>query len=379
MGAVTLAALLALLTIAMYFPMPVYGLWLLRFIARELALGVALIGILAALLARTAIWRSWAVVMAILASLPVAAALPTLWHNGARFSLREYVRGARQQSIDIVVHSNVKLSETNPELLADVYEGAGATSAPRPFALVIHGGSWIHGDKGDAQQISRALAAAGISVFDVRYRLSPAHRFPASVRDVKCLLGQVRRQSQRFAIDPQKAALIGRSAGGQLALLAAYSAGDARLPPSCEVADEPVQAVVAIYPFTELLEAYAEPPHPDPEETCSVLEQHFGGPPDAQSAAYRMASPKTYIVPSTSRQLPPTLFLHGSSDMLVPSWHSTQLFSALRDAGQKAALVQVPLAEHAFDFRSGGAGEQLERSLVPTYLIRTLGSLSPLQ
>lgn len=379
----TLAGLLALLTAAMYLPMPVYGLWLVRFIARELALDVALLGVLAALLLRSPAWRSFALATALLASLPVQAALPALWRSGAHFSLRQYLTlnatAARQS--EVTERSDVVLTPSRPDLKVDIYEGAGATLSPRPFALVIHGGSWIHGDKGDARQISRALASAGISVFDVRYRLSPEHRFPASVKDVKCVLGQLRAQSQKYRIDPRQAALIGRSAGGQLALLAAYSAGDGRLTPACEVPDEPVQAVVAIYPFTELLGAYAEPPTPDPEETRSVMEAHFGGTAAAQSAAYQLASPKTHILPVAARQLPPTLFLHGSSDMLVPSWHSAQLLAALQAAGQRATLVQIPLAEHAFDFRPGGVGEQLERSLVPGYLTQTLSSApsNPLQ
>src|SRR4029453_5595643 len=125
----------------------------------------------------------------------------------------------------------VILAPARPDLAGDVDLPPGA--GPHPFVVVVHSGAWRSGDKGEVRHVSRALAGAGHVVVDVRYRLAPGSRFPASVADVKCLLGRLRERAAEFAIDPGRGALLGRSAGGQVALVAAYSAGDPRLPPAC--------------------------------------------------------------------------------------------------------------------------------------------------
>jgi acetyl esterase/lipase len=359
--------LLGVSTCLAYAPMPVYALWLVRFVVREAALFAAAPALLSVLLLRD--FRRWlGVIFFVFLNLPLFLTLPFFARNAARFSLTEYVGDLPQP--DFKVQKDLAPLAARPELAVDLYEGK--SPAPRPFVLVIHGGSWRGGDKGQVEQISRAIAAAGVSVVDVRYRLSPQHRFPAAVSDVKCVLGALRRDSQRFGLDPRRAALLGRSAGGQLALLAAYSAGDRSLPPSCVASDEPVQAVAAIYPFVDLRAAFEKPPQPDPEETRAVLRDHFGSGADAARADYDRASPAAHVAPRAARPLPPTLLMHGASDMLVPAWHSTRLYESLRQAGQPAELVVVPMTEHGFDFRPGGAAEQLERAIVARFLKEAL-------
>lgn len=357
-----------LLVGVMYAPMPIYKLWLLRFSARELGLFGVLVALLAGVLATRTAGRVLAAVFGLLAALPLLATLPVFFKQHLGFSLRQYLTFSAPTAT--VKVTELALDDGLPDLRVDLYEGKAP--APRPFVIVIHGGSWQHGDKGDAKQVSQALAMAGFTVADLRYRLSPEHRFPAAVQDVKCALGRLREKARTLDLDPERAALLGRSAGGQLALLAAFSAGDPSLPPACAVADNQVRAVVAIYPFTDQRRAYEMPPLFDPEETRAVLVAHFGGSPENVPAAYDRSNPAFYIAPRAQKSLPKALFLHGSGDTLVPSWHSDRLAAALAAAGQPATLVKIPLAEHAFDFRPGGAGEQLERELVPKFLAEQL-------
>jgi acetyl esterase/lipase len=363
-ASVVFGTLLGLLTVSMYAPMPLYGMWVVRFATREAALLVTALAVVAALLSSSRRGRVYAVVCGLLSSLPLFSTLPLFFRHQVSFSLREYVSGVKDA--DVTIRRDIILDPERADLRVDQYEGRGP--APHPFVIVIHGGSWQRGDKGDVPQVSRHLAAAGITVFDLRYRLSPAHRFPAAVQDVKCALGRLRQKSAELGIDANRAGLLGRSAGGQIALVAGYSTGEARLPPGCEVPDAPVQSIVAIYPFTELRAAHETPPFPDPEDTRPVMEAHLGGTPTDQADAYARATASTYVAPLATRPLPSTLFLHGSADMLVPLWHSQRLDAALRAASQPTTFVPIPLAEHGFDFRPGGAGEQLERALATRFL-----------
>src|SRR5262249_19146740 len=144
-----------------------------------------------------------------------------------------------------------------PGLALDLYRPEG--SGRRPLVAVVHSGSWRSGGKGQAAHVSRALAAAGDVVAGLSFRPAPQHRFRAGVADVKCLVGRLRAEADRFGIDPGRVALLGRSAGGEIALVAAYSAGDERLPPSCAVEDRPVSAVIALYAPTDLAWGHAHP------------------------------------------------------------------------------------------------------------------------
>lgn len=363
-ASVIAGTLLGLFTLALYTPMPLYGMWIVRFVAREAALFGVFLAVIAALLSSSRRGRSFTTLCGVLVAMPFFSTLPLFFRLNAPFSLGAYLGGVKPA--EVTVKRDLVLDPELPNLVVDEYEGRGP--GPHPFVIVIHGGSWQRGDKGDVPIVSRHLAAAGITVFDLRYRLSPAHLFPAAVQDTKCALGRLRQKSAELGIDPNRAGLLGRSAGGQIALVAGYSAGEARLPPACAVPDAPVQSVVAIYPFTELRAAHEAPPFPDPEETRPVMEAHLGGSPTEQADAYARATPRTYVAPRATRQLPATLFLHGRADMLVPAWHSERLHQALGAAGHGSTLIVIPFAEHGFDFRPGGASEQLERALATRFL-----------
>src|SRR5262249_59991478 len=105
------------------------------------------------------------------------------------FSLGASVAGARRPPLTEQKDVVLEASASGHPLRADVYRGKGA--GPRPFVVVVHGGSWRGGKRGQGVHASRALADAGYSVVDVEYGLAPEHPFPSGVADVKCALGRL--------------------------------------------------------------------------------------------------------------------------------------------------------------------------------------------
>jgi acetyl esterase/lipase len=277
------------------------------------------------------------------------------------FSPAEYVLagsvtpGVRQQG-DLI------LDPQKPGLTADVFHAPGPP--PHPFVVAVHGGSWRRGDKGELPHFSRRLAAAGYTVVDVRYGLAPAEPFPRGIADVKCLLGRVRERAAELGVDPARAALFGRSAGGEVALIAAYSAGDPRIPPSCPVADEPVRAVAALYAPCDMVWGHDNPMVPDVIQGTESIELYLGGAPAEKPDAYRLATPMSWV----DRRLPPTLLIHGTGDQLVSPMHSRRLAAALAGHGREVTFIEVPMGEHGMDARPGGVGEQLARRAVLDFL-----------
>lgn len=354
-------------TVVMYAPMPVFPLWMARLICKETALVWTVLALVAAVLIPTRGRRVTALICALLASLPLLLPLRTMRQAGVPFSLAQYATGV--SAPDVRVERDVQVAPDRADLLADVYRAP--QPGLRPFVVVIHGGSWRHGDKGEVPLVSRQIAAAGVTAIDVRYRLAPDYPFPAAPGDVLCLL----LQAERLGVDPTRGALLGRSAGGHLALLAGYvQAAPAdqaqKIPPSCKVPAggslAKVRAVVGIYSFVDMVYGHAHPPVPDPIDGPESIELFLGGTPAQKPAEYALATPTSWVKPG--RALPPTLLIHGGSDALVRVLHSQLMDQSLRAAQQPVRLVEIPLADHGFDFRAGGVAEQLTRALSVEFL-----------
>ncbi|MFC7451392.1 alpha/beta hydrolase [Rhodococcus daqingensis] len=113
------------------------------------------------------------------------------------------------------------------------YTPRGLTSAS-PALFYIHGGGWIYGDLDSHDAVCRFLAErAGVRVVAVDYRLAPEAPFPAAVHDVEAAYSFVTANAAGLGIDPDRIAVGGDSAGGNLAAVLAQRAtrGGVGVPP----------------------------------------------------------------------------------------------------------------------------------------------------
>ncbi len=247
-------------------------------------------------------------------------------------------------------------------LHVDVY----VVPSPKPTPVVVqfHGGGWIRGDRPSSDQSFRAFLAAGMSVVTVQYRNAKDAPAPAAIEDVRCAMAWVKANAARFNFDLSRVVTYGGSAGGHLALMAAYAPASFD-PPGCT--DQPrVAAVLDFYGPTNLAEGLTESGSSDfthqwlgtqlplaPEAAsadkppASASGSSAGGNPkdmaDARPPARprwpepdeatilkaKEMSPVTYIRPG----LPPTFIVNGDSDHTVDPTQSAELKKALDAAG----------------------------------------------
>lgn len=160
-----------------------------------------------------------------------------------------------------------------------------------PTIVVIYGGAWRQGSPRNDEQFSRYMAVQGYSVIAIAYRHAPKYQFPTQLEDVQTALDYIYDHATELECDRDKIALLGRSAGGHLALLAAYQTSI------------PIKAVIGYYPPIKLAQAYQKPPNPDPIDTRAVLNDFLGGSPNQFPDKYQQASPVSYV----QENLPPTL------------------------------------------------------------------------
>ncbi|CAN1213417.1 alpha/beta hydrolase [Tumidithrix helvetica PCC 7403] len=205
-----------------------------------------------------------------------------------------------------------------------------------PAIVVVHGGGWQGGSVADHAKFSRYMAAKGYVVWSISYRLAPRYTFPTQLEDVQMALKFIQQHGREYETDLGRIALIGRSAGAHLAMLAAYSPD----PPSM-----PIRAVVNYYGPVDLLAGYYDLPSPDPIDSRTMLKTFLGGTPEQFGDRYRLASP----INLANRPMPPSLLIYGGKDRIVMAKFGHEMSRRLQVAGTQAAFLEIPWADHAFD------------------------------
>ena len=98
---------------------------------------------------------------------------------------------------------------------------------PLACALFLHGGGWVIGSPFTSEALCRRIALdADCAVVSVEYRLAPEHRFPTAAEDSYMALRWASENAARIGVDPTRLAVLGASAGGNLAAAVALMARD---------------------------------------------------------------------------------------------------------------------------------------------------------
>lgn len=226
-----------------------------------------------------------------------------------------------------------------------------------PTLIIIYGGAWREGSPDNYEQFSCYMAAQNYTVIAIDYRHAPQYKFPAQLEDVETALQYIQKQAIALEVDTDKMAIMGRSAGGHLATLAAYKQ-DAI----------PFRAVVSYYSPVNLTEGYYDPPVPDPIDIHTILENFLGGTPKEQPKLYQQASPINYLRPN----LPPSLLIYAGRDHLVQAKFGRRLYDKLIATDNAAVYLEVPWAEHAFDAVFFGVSNQLALYYTERFLASTM-------
>ena len=239
---------------------------------------------------------------------------------------------------DALVSHGIRFAEPDGQRLTlTVYRPNG--DGRFPAIVQIYGGAWQRGTPEDQSEFGRYLAARGYVVFAIDYRHAPEWKWPAQIADVRSALVWIREHAGDYDADVTRLALVGRSAGAQLALLAAYEPNAPR-----------IRGVVSYYGPVDLAEGYRNPPKPDPLGVRAIEEALLGGTPDSVPGRYREASPITYV----TRRLPPTLLVYGGRDHVVEARFGRMLHERLLATGTSSVFLEIPWAEHGFDAVPGG-------------------------
>jgi len=139
---------------------------------------------------------------------------------------------------------------------ARLYRPRGVGAAQTPVVVFFHGGGWVLGDLDSYDGLIRSLSVlSGAAFVSVDYRLAPEHPFPAGLDDAFAAIRWTAEHAHKFGADPGRLAVMGDSAGGNLAAVACQLALLAGGPA--------IAAQYLIYPMIDVSRPHAAYPSRD--------------------------------------------------------------------------------------------------------------------
>jgi acetyl esterase len=323
------------------------------------------------------IWPAWFVVVPLVGGLAVArtslrprfrlasiivAAITAL---AALFIIWRVVDVAHRNQVHVPIASafgfSGSLATMQPDEIVTYGRDAGEPltlrifkpSGPRPDAgwpvlMHIHGGGWVSGSNEEQSADMRWYAERGWIVVSAGYVLSTPdrHMWDRVHGELGCAMSWIGRNIGALGGDPQRLALRGNSAGGNLALNVGYMANAGTLQSRCGGSVPTVRSIAAMYPGVDMAGLYDNPYF----DTRSMVAQYTGGSPAQYPERYQATSSFTHIGPSA----PPTLvFISGSDHLVTPASMRAFAHDAAK-AGVPVETIEVPFAEHGFDLMGLG-------------------------
>lgn len=243
-------------------------------------------------------------------------------------------------------------------------------------ALVVHGGGWASGSMADDPSgLKREMADQGWLVLSVEYTFATPNRptWDLAESQVGCAMVWARANAARYGGDPSRLALLGDSAGGNLAINVAYRARAGTLTPACEGGLPTVEGVAVAYPAVD---PYALYDNRDPimgPIGRTAISQYIGGSPAEYPHRYEAVASASHVEASS----PPTLIVQGDNDHLVAASDVEGFVTTAEHAGVDVTLVRIPHGEHGLD--ASPMGSQLYTQITIAWLrgLTTAGDDTP--
>lgn len=250
------------------------------------------------------------------------------------------------------------------EFQLDIYEPTKEVYSKRPVLIYYHGGAWVTGNKITVNNarfhgVFNALREKGYVIISPSYTLAKfkVSPFPACIADAFDVVSWVEQNASTYNFDTSNVGVLGESAGGHLALMAAYANIEKFTTPH----GIPLNYVVAIYPPTDLHQLSKDQQELQRRVKASTvrlpvsiqeyfdINQYlfgFDSEKDTTKAneLTQLYSPIHYV----TKEPPKTLLIHGNKDRVVPISQSIILKEKMESMGIPVQLHVLEGVDHAF-------------------------------
>ena len=243
-------------------------------------------------------------------------------------------------SENVIAEENIVYKKTaTSNLKLDIYRPKISSEEKCPAVLLIHGGGWISGSKENQRIMAQHLAENGFVAITASYRLSREAPYPAGVIDLKDALRWMKLNAEKYHVDAQKIAILGTSAGAQLATLVGVTPNSEVYNEQHEAISSEVQAIVNIDGIVSFI-------HPEASAEGKAAGLWLDGSRDENPKNWKEASPLEYVDKNT----PPILFInssrprfHAGRDDMIKILNKNNIYSevhTLKDSPHSFWLLQ---------------------------------------
>ena len=211
---------------------------------------------------------------------------------------------------------------TDPNQFGEIRVPKG--KGPFPALMNIHGGFWRSKyDLAHASHLCAALTATGLATWNIEYRRvgNSGGGWPGSFHDVRSAFRYLGQLTDHYKLDVSKFAVMGHSAGAELALcLASRESG--------------LRGTISLAGVVNLQQAFED------HLSNDAVVQFLGGKPSEVADHYREADPMQISIKSAQ------WLIHGLKDDVVPSPYSRNYVEAKKAKGEDVHLLEIATADH---------------------------------
>ena len=265
--------------------------------------------------------------------------------------------------------------------LARVYQPQGP--GPFPAVLEVHGGAWNNNDRTQNAELDEALAASGLVVVAIDFRLGPQAPYPASIADVNYATRWLRTRAGDFNATAEALGGLGLSSGGHMVMLSAMRPGDPRyaaLPlestagdsgagGSDASADASLAYVMMGWPVLDPLARYRYARDLGRTNLVEAHHRYF-----IDEATMEEANPQLILERGEAVELPPALLFQGAADDVLSPRTAERFVEAYGRAGGPIELALYPGAGHGYA-REPGPNTTRTVELVKSFVARQLAAI----
>lgn len=264
----------------------------------------------------------------------------TGFHQPKAFSLGRMFTGTGAQQVVPKIYTYTHIDSLDLQL--KFYPSAQA--GVKPCLVIVHGGAWNSGSFDELAEEDNYYANAGYQVASINYRLAPQYTSPAPVEDVKTAIEWLTRHATELQIDTNNFVLLGRSAGGQIVLAAAYTLTNLH-----------IKGIASYYGPTDMIWSYNNPAPKLILDSKALLNDYLGGTPTQVRDKYIAASPRDQVTAATI----PTLMIQGGNDAHVSPLHPLRLAEVLNRNKVPNLVLEIPWASHGCEYHLSSPSGQL--------------------